>query len=338
MLPGLRHVIPVAAQLVFLYTVIVACACFDQFFSPSRLAILGSIVLAEQQPAASGQLSASAAIAQVIGPPIAAPLLFTVGVQWALIVNAASFGVSFVCIRAIRLHQGDSPATPAARTGYLAELRDGLRYFARSRVLVALGAGLAIALMGNGAVNSLAPFFVPHNLHVAASRLGFLVSAVGVGAVAGSMFTGQVSRWLAAGQIFWISLTGAGITLITLSRSTALAPAIVLAVILGLFAGMLNSVSYPIILSVTPSEFLGRVSSVLNPIMELSSMTGIVLAGALASTALRGFHETIAGITFGPYDTVLGLGGLLFVLGGIAAMPPMRRPQAGRGEPRLMAR
>ena len=62
---------------------------------PVRLAVLGAIVPQEQQPAASGQLSAAFSTAQVIGPPIAAPLLITFGVQWALILNAASFAFSF---------------------------------------------------------------------------------------------------------------------------------------------------------------------------------------------------------------------------------------------------
>jgi hypothetical protein len=50
------------------------------------------------------------------------------------------------------------------------------------------------------------------------------------------------------------------------------------------------------------------------------------LAGALASTSLRGLHLTVAGVSFGPYDTIIGVGGLLFVVGGFAAWPVLRRP------------
>jgi hypothetical protein len=56
-------------------------------------------------------------------------------------------------------------------------------------------------LIGNGAVNSLAAFFVPYNLHAGASWLGFVIGAVGVGAVAGSMLTGRLSRRFAAGNL-----------------------------------------------------------------------------------------------------------------------------------------
>ena len=92
-LPMLRHQLPVGAQLAILYAVLAACSCFAEFFDPSRLAVVGAIVPPEQQPQASALLSAAFSLAQVIGPPIAAPLLFTLGVQWALIFNAASFAV-----------------------------------------------------------------------------------------------------------------------------------------------------------------------------------------------------------------------------------------------------
>src|SRR5215472_7604348 len=92
-IPSLRQVIPVGAQLAILYAVLAACSCFAEFFDPSRLAVVGAIVPAEQQPQASALLSASFGMAQIIGPPIAAPLLITLGVQWALVLNAVSFAV-----------------------------------------------------------------------------------------------------------------------------------------------------------------------------------------------------------------------------------------------------
>jgi hypothetical protein len=39
-------------------------------------------------------------------------------------------------------------------------------------------------------------------------------------------------------------------------------------------------------------------------------------------------HFAVAGVSFGPYDTVFGVAGLLFLIGGLASIAPMRR--AGR--------
>jgi len=322
-LPALRQQISIGAQLAILYAVLAVCSCFAEFFDPSRLAVIGAIVPPEQQPQASAQLSASFSMAQIIGPPVAAPLLITLGVQWALILNAASFAVSYLCVRAI-----DVPLTPPAdapaRESFIAEFRTGLRFFVGSRVLMAIGIGIAIALLGNGAVNALAVFFVPHNLHVSASWLGTISGSVGAGAVAGALLAGAIASRLPPARLFWISLIEGGLALIGLSRATDLVAAIIAGVLLGLAAGVLNSVMSPIILGVTPSHLIGRVSAVLSPIMQLASIVSMVLAGVLASTVLRGFHARVVGVTFGPYDTVFAVGGLLFVIAGIASIAPLR--------------
>ena len=331
-LPMLRHQLPVGAQLAILYAVLAACSCFAEFFNPSRLAVVGAIVPPEQQPQASSLLSAASSLAQVIGPPIAAPLLFTLGVQWALIFNAASFLFSFICIRAISVPLttgADADAPP--REGFVAEFRTGLKFFAGNRILLALGVGLVLTMLGLGAVNSLAAFFVPHNLHVEASWLGTIMGAVGGGSIAGALGAGAVAKRLRPTTLFWMSLLGCGVTLIALSRATSLIPAIITAALLGIAAGVLNAVFSPIILEVTPSRLLGRVSAVLSPLQQLASIVSMVLAGLLASTVLRGFSTKFIGLSFGPYDTVFAAGGALLLLAGLATIAPLSKGR--RSEP-----
>lgn len=323
-LPPLRHHLPVGAQLAILYAVLAACSCFAEFFSPSRLAVLGATVHPERQSQASAMLSASASMAQIIGPPIAAPLLITLGVQWALIVNAASFAASFFCVRAISVSL-ESASDGQSRESFAAEFKTGIRFFVRNRVLLALGIGIVIVMLGNGAVNSLAVFFVPHNLHVTADWLGTMIGSVGVGAVAGALLTGLIAKRINPPQLFWMSLIVCGVALIALSRATSLGPAIAAAALIGIGSGILNSVVSPMILNSTPSNLLGRVSAVLSPLQQLASIVSMVLAGVLASTILRGFHATVLGVHFGQYDTAFFAGGLLFIIGGVTVITLLRK-------------
>ncbi len=334
-LPLLRHAIPAGLQLAILYAVLAACGCFAEFFNPSRLAVLGAVVPQERQPQASAQLSAAFSTAQVIGPPIAAPLLITFGVQWALILNAASFAFSYGCLRAIRVADVPDGEAPA-RAGFLAEFTTGLRYFAGNKVLVAIGVGIVIAMLGLGAVNSLVVFFIPHDLHVAASWIGTISGSVGAGAIAGALLAATITRRLRPGQLFWMSLAGCGAALIGFSRATALGPAIAFAVLLGVAVGVLNAAMSPIILEATPSRLLGRVSAVISPLQQLASIVSLVLAGVLASTVLRGTHFAVAGVSFGPYDTVFAVAGLLFLIAAAASVAPLRaagRPAAAAAQP-----
>jgi MFS family permease len=320
--PLLGHHIPVAAQLAILYAVLVAASCFAQFFDPSRLAILGAIVPEADRAQASGQLSAAFSMSLIAGPPIAAPLLFGLGVQWALVVNAASFGVSFLCVRAIRV-AAEAIAEPGPRASFAAEFRAGLRFFMSNKLLVALGIGLMVATLGDGTVNSLAVFFVQHNLHVAAKWLGTVIGAAGAGAIVGALSTGVLARRVRPPQIFWIALVCFGIALVGFARTQILPAAIGVAVVIGFSAGLLNAASSPIILSVTPSRLLGRVNAVIGPVNQLASIVSMALVGFLASTVLRGFHQVIAGLTFGPYDTIFTVAGLLFTIAGLALIRPM---------------
>ena len=43
---------------------------------------------------------------------------------------------------------------------------------------------------------------------------------------------------------------------------------------------------------------------------------------------LSGFHATVGGLTFTTYDTIFAFAGLLFILGGLACVVPLRH--AGR--------
>lgn len=322
LIPALGHAIPVGGELAFLYVVLVATSVLGEFFDPSRLAILREIVPAdEDQPKASGRLQASSALAQVIGPPIAAPLLITFGVQWAVILNAASFAVSFLCVRAIR-----PPAEPERpeRQSFGVEFRAGISFFARSRVLVALGVGLTLTVMGTGALDSLFVYFLPANLHVSASWLGTLAGAVGIGAVGGAIVTGMIAAKAGPRRLFWIGLLVCGVMIVVMSRSSMLWLALAVGVVIGVAAGTVNTVFEPIILSVTPPRMIGRVNAVLSPLAGIASVVSIALAGTLASTALHGLHASVAGLTFGPYDTIFGFAGLLIVLAGLASIRPMR--------------
>jgi MFS family permease len=285
-LPLLRHKIPVSAQLGILYAVLAAASCFAEFFDPSRLAIIGAIVPPSDQPKASGQLTAMGALAQVIGPPLAAPLLIAFGVQWALIINAASFGISFLSVRAIHPPAVAQDSGPE-RASFGVEFRAGIGFFFGNKLLVTLGIGIVIAMLGNGAIDSLAVFFIPHDLHVSSRWLGAISGAVGTGAIAGALLAGAIANRVQLGRLFWLGLAGAGVALIGLAFCTALPAAIGACVLIGVAVGVLNSVIEPLMLRATPPYLLGRMNAVFSPLIQLASIAPLRSATAAQATDAR---------------------------------------------------
>jgi MFS family permease len=154
------------------------------------------------------------------------------------------------------------------------------------------------------------------------------LASLGLGSIAGALLTGQVTKRMPPARIFWLGLILIGITLVGFSRTTLLPEAICVDALLGLILGVVNSVIMPLLLEATPQHLLGRVNAVISLVQELASILSMAAAGFLASTVLRGMHEVIAGVTFGPYDTIFAVAGLLFVVAGFASILPMR--SAGR--------
>ena len=96
--------LPVGLWLAAVYLVMFVLNAAGQFFGPARFATTGEVVRGEEDRArAVGLAEATTSAAAIIGPLIAAPMLFTVGFHWALAVDAASYLVSYLAIRFLRL-------------------------------------------------------------------------------------------------------------------------------------------------------------------------------------------------------------------------------------------
>ncbi len=342
-LPALQHRIPVQVQLAVIYAVLAAASCFAEFFDPARMAILGAVVAPADQPKASGREQAMMALAQVIGPPVGAVLILS-GVQWALIINAASFAASFFCVRAIRLTDSPAPqGQPSGRHGatFGADLRAGIGYFARSRVLLGLAACVVITMLGAGALNAVSVFFLLHNLHVPASWVGAVSAVTGAGAIGGALTGGAIGGRVGLGRLLWVSLAGGGIALVGLALCTAIPPALAACLLLGVAMGAVNAAAGPIMLRAVPLAVIGRVSALFSPLQQASSIVSMAVAGVLASTLLAGLHARVGGLDFGPYNTIIAVGGLLFVAAAIAVIKPMRDlpgvPEASGLAPSVLA-
>ncbi len=330
------------AWLVLLYGVVFLVNSAEQFFNPARFATIGDIVPGEvDRTRAFGLGSATAATAAIIGPPLAAPLLFTAGIQWALLLNALSYLVSFLAIRSVR-YRADADATPAdvadtppERPSWRVEFTAGLRMFVRNRFLVALAAVAVLAQLGTGPINTLDIYFVRENLHSNQNLLGFLATAMGVGAIVGGLMAGWIVKKINARNTTWLGVLLSGLFMIVLARQTNFGAALVVIFLMFIPITFLNTALMPQLLAVTPKEFLGRMNAVLGPLVQMSSTLSIVLSSVLASTLLLNFHPTVAGLRLGRVDTLYTVGALIIVAAGVYAyfrLPPNSLSAPGADE------
>ena len=104
---------PLPVTLAVIGVVVALATAASQFFNPARTIVVADVVPPDQLGRATGYGQTASAMATVIGPPMAAPLLVGIGVPAAITVNALSFLVSYVAIRSVRFGQRAQAPVPA---------------------------------------------------------------------------------------------------------------------------------------------------------------------------------------------------------------------------------
>ena len=324
-LPLASTMAPLTKLLVIYGAMFLESAC-AQFFNPSRLSLLNNLVPEEKRAQATGTEQASQAIAAILGPPIAAPLLLSAGAQWAILLDVLTFVLSFLAIYAIKVPPVVEVPDTTGRSlqGVRAEFKQGLHFALGNRTLRTLVVALFLVTLGIGSFAPLSVFFVTQNLAISATYTGILLSFFGGGAVLGAILFGMFAQRIGIKRLFTTSIILAGATYVLLSRLDNFLFALPVALLLGVMQAALNVATFPIVFSETPKKLVGRVASVLNPIATLGSLISVSSAGYVAGVVLAQLHVQALGLTFKPVDTVLTISGFIVMVGGIFAAFALR--------------
>ncbi len=314
------HKLPIGTWLALIYTVVFAVNAAGTFFGPSRMAVVPDVVDGPEQIAkAAGITQSTDALAGMIGPPLAAPLLFAGGVQWAILVNAVSYLVSFLAIRSVPIPDNTQSAAKDATSGFWAEFRIGFGFFARTRVLVVLLVSACISNFGAQALNTLDVFFATRNLHAAPKLYGLLGMSVGAGAIIGALLSARVVARIGTVNVVWVTVGSAGVVFLVYARQTSIWAAIPVIFLSALPIAVVNAALEPLVIQVTPRAMLGRVVSVFMPINTVVMLGSTTLIGWLMSTVMLHFHADVAGLHIGPIDAMFSFTGLMFIAAAVYA-------------------
>lgn len=276
---------------------------------------------------ASGLSQVTMNLAIIVGPALAAPLFFTLGVSWALILNALSFVASFFCILAVRTSKPvtEKAASPTKSLAFWQAFREGLRFCAQNRLVRTILISAMLYALGGGLGNAVFVFFVLQNLHIPASLYGIITGALGFGSICGALLAPWLAARLGSVRLFWLGMMSAGLLLFIFARLNGFFPPLIVIFAAGVSLATLYTVVGPLIMHVTPQHLLGRVNSILSLCQSFFTLAATLVAGILTSTLLRTFHTKILGMMFGTYDTMVTIEGLFILLGGIYAWWKLRQ-------------
>ncbi len=285
----LRGVATAAAALVaavagppaVVYALAVLSTIAATLFRPAHSALLPSLCHSGHELASANVVRGLLdSVATLVGPLLAAVLLQFTGVS---VVFGVAAGASLWAAALLLRLDYDAPPRPAApqRPHLVREAIDGIRAVIRSRDLM-LVLGLAAAQsLTRGALTVLSVVVAIELLGTGEAGVGTLMTAVGVGAVLGSLVasmlvgTTRLGSWFAVGVALW----GLPLTLIGLVPQEVVA--LFLVAFIGVGNALIDVAGFTLLGRMAPDEVLARVFGVLESLVAVSIGIGAVAASAV---------------------------------------------------------
>lgn len=282
----------------------------NAFDIPARQAFLVEMVDREDIINAIALNSSMLNGARVVGPAVAGLVVAAVGEGWCFLLN----GISYVAvIGALLMMRIAVHAPKSVHASAWDSVVEGFSYSWHTKPVRALLLLLGLISLMGMPYSVLMPIVADRILDGGPNAYGLLMSASGVGALAGAA-TLTLRRHI-RGLGVWVaaSAIGFGVSLIAFSFSRSLWLSAVLLVPAGFFMMVEMAASNTLIQSMIPDRLRGRVMAVYSMMFMGMAPLGALVAGAVA--APLGAPETIA------------IGGAVCIAGGLifgAGLPRLR--------------
>ena len=200
--------IPVASAfasvtLVHLFVVAFGTGVLTVFFDVAYQSYLPELVDRRQLVDGNAKLAASESTAHVIGPGVGGGLISWVGATTAVVADALSYAVSFVCLIAIRT-PAEVPDRGEQPTTLVTDIREGLRFVWHEARIRAVAFCTATSNLFSGVLMAVVLLLMTRRLGFSGGTIGLVFAVSGLGAVLGAVLAPGLARRFGVGRaIVW---------------------------------------------------------------------------------------------------------------------------------------
>jgi MFS family permease len=247
--------------------------------------VLTQVVARERLVEAHAKNALASSAAEVAGPGIAGALIKIVGAPLALLVDAVLVSISALILRGVAVREATVDAAAARRRRFWDDLKAGIRFVARHRLLVAL----ALAVGGWQACHQAAIvvqiLFATRTLGLSENAVGLAYTGMGVGSVIASVFGNRISRAIGPGPslILGFAICGGGWLLLAVAPANAWG-VLAFALMLMMFSTGAVFIFINFLAmrqAVTPVPLLGRMTSTMRWLILIPAGPGALIGGWL---------------------------------------------------------
>ncbi len=248
--------------------------------------VLTQVVARERLVEAHAKNALATSGSEVAGPAFAGALIKIVGAPLALLVDAALLIVSALILRGIVIHE---ERRPRADAHFLRDLKAGVRFVVRHRLLVALAIAVGTWQMCHNAAVVVQILFATRTLGLSEQAVGLSYMGMGVGTIVASVYGNRISRRIGPGPclVLGFAVCGVGWSLVALAPANAFGVA-AFALMLMLFStgAVLVFINFLALRqAVTPEPLLGRMTSTMRWLILIPAGPGALLGGWLGEHA-----------------------------------------------------
>ncbi|MGW3955670.1 MFS transporter [Streptomyces sp. NPDC004752] len=299
---GLLGWLGLPALLVVAFAVGALSVCFDVAYQAS----LVRLVRRDQLVRGNSALEGSRSAAQIVGPALGGALVSLLSAPIAAASSALFFALSFLSIRRIRRCES-MPERPERPSRVWRRIHDGLRFVISETSLRTVCLASAAFQFSFAALMTVYLLFLPRELHLSGTAVGFALAATGPGALLGSLLAARLPIRFGHGAVLVSAAAladGVFLCVPALHGSPAVTIPALLAVnfVFGTGGQLVNVTVMAVRQAVTPDGMQGRAAATITFVGMGLTPLGSLLGGFLAEEwGLRAsLLATAAGMMLSP--------------------------------------
>jgi MFS family permease len=218
--------------------------------------------------------------ARVIGPAVAGILVASVGIPISFFLNGASFIAVLACL--LMMDKGALHPTRAASREEGRDWLAGLRYFRDNRLPLGIALLITVSTLLAMPYHTLIPIYAKEVFKGGAGTYGVLMSAAGIGAVVGALYSASGRAVRRKGRLMFAGSVAFPLLLLLFSYCTNYLLSIALLFGLGFSFVAQSAPANAILQSVVPDQLRGRVLAIYVSLFLGLMRVGSLLIGLLA--------------------------------------------------------
>lgn len=249
----------------------------NAFDAPARQAFVVELVDREDLTNAIALNATMFNAAVVVGPAIAAAIYALLGPAWCFTINGLSFIAVIVALVMMKLAP---QALSLKRRSALSQLKEGLRYTAAHATIRTLILNLGMISLFGVSILTLLPAWSVNILGGDVKTNGLLLSARGIGSLAGALLIAWLGQRQARGRVWTVGNLALPVVLAVFAAARWLPLSVTAMIGLGWAFMIQANISNSLVQTAIPDELRGRVMGIYTLVFFGAMPLGSLLAGS----------------------------------------------------------